>query len=401
MRLPTRSAPDASLPGIIATVRSDRRTTNVLARLAEGDIAVIDHLDLDAATARALLNRKPVAVVNTAPFISGRFPNQGPKLLSDAGVRLFETETANARLLTDGSQTRLHETTFYDGLDALFTANELSADLIGQRMASAKSGLATQLESFTHNATEFLRREEGLLLHGEGLPSLRTEVKGRAVVVVAAGADRAELKGIKAFIREERPVLIGVDGGADDLLSLRLHPDVVVVSEDALIGLKEKAARVSERVLKHSGEVILHASHNGAGPGLQRLERLGINAEAFTSGGRTADVALLMAHQGGARLLIPVGSPATLEEFIDRESSGQASTFLTRLAVGHKVIEARTVPQLYAGRVRLWHLIVILIAALIALGLSVANTPKGAELISNLPDLTHLTSPDASRTDAT
>jgi uncharacterized membrane-anchored protein len=396
-----RPQPEPVLPGKVGTVRSDRRTSGVLAKLTEGDIVVLDHLDLDSATARALLDHKPLAVLNTSPFISGRFANLGPKLLSDAGVVLLEIDAEQRKKLDDGMPLRLHLATLYHDDAPVLTGRIVTAESIEGQMSRARSGLAMQLETFTHNAAEYLRREEDMLLHGIGTATLRTPVKDRPVVVVAGGTDRSELRGLRRYIREERPILIGVDGGADDLLSLRLNPDIVVVSEQALTGLKDRSTRISESVLKHAGEVVLHAGRNGTGPGLQRLERLGVVAQAFASAGNTADVAMLLAHQAGARLLIPVGSPASLEDFIDRDRGGQASTFLTRLALGSKVVEATAVPQLYAGRVRSWHLVVILVAALIALVFAMDTTPLGHQWLHGSSAAPTSSSTSTARTDST
>jgi uncharacterized membrane-anchored protein len=249
-------------------------------------------------------------------------------------------------------------------------------------MDQARSGLATQLDSFTHNTTEFLRREQGLLLEGEGIPETATRFEGRPVVVVARGRDhRDDLRRLRVFIREQRPVLVGVDAGADALLDAGHRPDLVVVGDDGLRPggtTGEHGGTVTDTALRAAGEVVLHTDRTGHGSDVDRLTRLGIRHRALAATGRSEDVALLLADVRGAGLLVTVGIHSTLDELLDRQREGLAGTFLTRLRVGPRLVDARTVPQLYAGRVRPWHLALVLLAGLVALAVAVGSTPVGA-----------------------
>jgi uncharacterized membrane-anchored protein len=269
------------------------------------------------------------------------------------------------------------------GQEVLAEGVRLTADDVAARMSDARGGLATQLQSFTHNTTEFLRREQDLLLHGQGVPQLRTKVAGRPVVVVVRGYDyRADLRKLRRFIREQRPVLIAVDAGADALQMAGHRADIVVVGEQGLgqgSTAHEQGQTVTDKALRHSREVVLHTDRGGRAIGSDRLERLGVRTQELAASGTTEDVALLLADASGASLVITVGMHATLDEFLDRQRAGLASTFLTRLRVGPKLVDAKSVPQLYAGRVRLWHLALVLLAGLLALGIAIAATPVGAE----------------------
>ncbi len=249
-------------------------------------------------------------------------------------------------------------------------------------MEDARGGLATQLQSFTHNTTEFLRREQDLLLHGQGVPDLRTRINGRPVVIVVRGYDyREDLRKLRRYIREQSPVLIGVDGGADALLEAHQRPDVVVVGEQGLgsgsTNAGEQAQKISDRALREAREVVVHADRSGRAMGADRLDRIGVRTQKISASGTSEDVAMLLADASGASLIIAVGTHATLDEFLDRQRSGLASTFLTRLRVGPKLVDAKGVHQLYAGRVRLWHLALVLLAGLVALGIAIAATPVG------------------------
>ncbi|MDQ6935914.1 MAG: putative cytokinetic ring protein SteA [Actinomycetota bacterium] len=373
------------MPGRTGTLRISRHSGNPFAKVDAGDIVVLNRVDLDTATARELIDLAPLAVVNARAFISGRFPNPGPLLLADDGVTLLETDAAGTRKLTEGSHVRLHDGTLYDDADRpVLSAHELTAEEISARMEAAQSGLGNQLGSFAHNATEYLRREQDLLLHGVGLPTLRTPMTGRPVVVVADGASRDDVRGMRRFLREQRPLLVGVDHGAELLLAMRMQPHVVVVGEQVLETKQGGKPRVSDRVLRQARDVVLHTSGSQAGRGPDRLERLHVPARHVSSTGNTLDIALLLAHRGGARLVIPAGAPASLEEFLEGGNRIQASTYVTRLRLGSSVVEAGVLPQLYAGRVRLWHLWLVLLAALVALGFAVNVTPRGHEWIHDV-----------------
>jgi uncharacterized membrane-anchored protein len=356
------------------TVRTHRDFRTLLTRIGEGDLVVIDRRDLDAASARALVDRKPVAVLNAAEFVSGRFANLGPSVLSDAGIVLLEGDPGRVRGLSDGKVLRLDGDTLYDGTTAVLDAHRLTAVEIRERMDRARAGLASQLDTFAHTASEFLRREEGVLLHGDGLPELRADLTGRPVVVVGPHATAREVRRLRTFLREQRPVVIGVDAGAELLARRRRRVDVVVLSADGAPG---------DRVLHRAGEVVLHGADETV---RRRVDKLNLPTHTVTSGASSTDVALLLAHQGGARLVVPVGDPATLEEFIDRDRSDQASAVLTRLRLGSSVVEASAVPLLYTGRVRLWHLLAVLAAAVAVLVFTLAATPVGSDAWHDVAD---------------
>jgi uncharacterized membrane-anchored protein len=383
MKFPSRQQPADGMPGITGTARVDRRTSAVVSRARPGDVAVIDHLDLDRSHAEALVDAGVVAVVNAASFISGRYPNLGPNLLANAGVVMVDNVGADVlKAVHDGSPVRIVDGKVLQGDEVLAQGTVLTAEDVATRMEDARGGLATQLQSFTHNTTEFLRREQDLLLHGQGVPELRTRISGRPVVIVVRGYDyRADLRKLRRYIREQRPVLIGVDGGADALLEARQRPDVVVVGEQGLgtgsSNAGEQAQKISDKALREAREVVVHADRSGRAIGSDRLDRLGVRTQKLSASGTSEDVAMLLADASGASLIIAVGTHATLDEFLDRQRSGLASTFLTRLRVGPKLVDAKGVHQLYAGRVRLWHLVLVLLAGLIALGVAISATPGG------------------------
>ena len=379
MKFAVRSRPAPSLPGVHGTARVHRRTASLLGRLHAGDIAVLDHVDMDRDTAQTLIDAGVVAVVNASPMISGRYPNLGPERLVEAGVLVVDSAGREIfDRLKDGTDIRIDGGVVYAGDMLVSPARELTADGVRTEMGGARSGLAAQLESFTHNTTEFLRREQDLLLHGSGAPRLATAIAGRPVVVVVRGHDHAsELAGISHFIKEQRPVLIGVDRGADALLAAGHRPDVVVVTAQRRSA--DDAHAVSARAVKVAKDVVALVDRGSARSATDQLERLGVQPLRFETGATAEDAALLLGDLNDASLIVGVGMSATLDEFLDSQRSGLASTYLTRLKVGPRLVDAAAVPELYSGAVRPRHLLVVGLAGLVALAAAIGVTPVGLE----------------------
>ena len=380
MKPATRSRPGTTEPGLTGIARVERRTRALLPRLRPGDVAVLDHLDMDRATAQALVDAGVSAVLNAAPMISGRFPNLGPQVLAEAGILVLDN-VEGAFGIPDGAPVRVYdEVVFADGA-AVAMGREVDAHVVDHEMALARAGLGSQLETFTHNSTEFLRREEALLLHGLGLPETSTRIADRPVVVVAAGkASRRRLASIEAFIREQQPVLVGVDGGADLLLDAGHRPDIVVLSNAA-----PDAERPSAKSLRAARDVVVRVDGGGR-LHAEQLERLGVRPLPLESSATSEDTALLLLEAENARLIVGVGLHARLEEVLDRQNPGLAGTYLTRLKVGHLLVDASSVHLLYSGRVRPRHLFLVLVAGLLALAVAVAVTPVGQEWLTGLTD---------------
>jgi uncharacterized membrane-anchored protein len=374
-----RSAAPAQ-PGIHGTARVDRRTASLLPRLRAGDLAVLDHLDLDRATAQSLVDAGVAAVLNATPMISGRYPSLGPEVLVSAGIPVVDGLGSEALArIRDGASVRLHEGRVYAGDDLVAEGREVDADLVREEMEAARSGLITQLESFTHNSTEFLRREQDLLLHGRGVPRPRTDMAGRPVVVVVRGHDwEAELAGVRPYLREQHPVLVGVDAGADALREAGHQPDIVVVSDT------RDADLPSLETLRRAADVVVLVERGATRAATERFERLGVRPLRFESGATAEDAALILADSGDASLIVGVGMHATLDEFLDRRRAGLASTYLTRLKVGPRLVDAAAVPHLYDGQVRPRHLLAVTIAGLVALVAAVGVTPVGQEWAADL-----------------
>ncbi len=365
-----RTRPGDQPPGVVGPVRLDRRTKNLTRRLRAGDIAVIDHVDLDRVAAEALIDRGVAAVINLSPSISGRYPNLGPGILIAAGVPLLDDVGPDGfARLREGDLVRLLDDTVFD-LDGgvLLKGVSQTTDSVARATAEAREGLAAQLEAFASNTMEYLRRERDLLLDGVGVPDIATPLEGRHALVVVRGYNyREDLLALRHYVREYKPILIGVDGGADALLEEGLKPHVIVGDMDS----------VSDTALRCGAEIVVHAYRDGTAPGLSRVQDLGIAPVIFPAAGTSEDVALLLADDGGASLIVAVGTHATLVEFLDKGRAGMASTFLTRLRVGGKLVDAKGVSRLYRSRIPVYSLVLLVLATALAFTVALYVTPGG------------------------
>ncbi|MGY1743809.1 MULTISPECIES: putative cytokinetic ring protein SteA [unclassified Blastococcus] len=352
------------------TVRLDRRTKNLTKRLQPGDIAVIDHVDIDRVSADSLVACRVAAVVNAAPSISGRYPNLGPGIIAEAGIPLLDGVGKDVfGALKEGAQVRLDGDTLYlaDGTPVAKGAVQTTGT-IADAMAEAKAGLSTQLEAFAANTMEYMKRERALLLDGVGVPDVRTRIDGRHVLIVVRGYDyKEDLQALRSYIRDYRPVLIGVDGGADALIEAGHTPDMIIGDMDS----------VSDDVLRSGAEVVVHAYADGRAPGLARVQELGVDAITFPAAATSEDIAMLLADEKGASLIVAVGTHATLVEFLDKGRGGMASTFLTRLRLGGKLVDAKGVSRLYRSRISTLTLVVLVLAALVSIGAALAASTAG------------------------
>jgi uncharacterized membrane-anchored protein len=371
-------APEAA-SGVTGTVRLDRRTKNLTKRLRPGDVAVIDHVDIDRVSADSLVACRVAAVVNAAPSTSGRYPNLGPEILVDAGIPLVDgvgkdvlaAVKEGTTVRVDGSRLLLGDGT------VIAEGTEQTPETVAEAMAEARAGLSVQLEAFATNTMEYMKRERALLLDGVGVPDVATRIEGRHVLVVVRGYDyKEDLQALRSYIRDYRPVLVGVDGGADALVEAGYRPDMIIGDMDS----------VSDDVLRSGAEVVVHAYPDGRAPGLARVQDLGVEAITFPAAATSEDIAMLLADEKGAKLIVAVGTHATLVEFLDKGRGGMASTFLTRLRLGGKLVDAKGVSRLYRSRISTLTLVVLVLAAFVAIGSALAVSAAGRVYLDLLAD---------------
>jgi uncharacterized membrane-anchored protein len=348
-------------------VRVDPRTKNLVARIQPGEIAVIDHEDIDRMAAESLVQRQVAAVVNASRSSTGRYPNLGPLLLCSAGIPLIDDVGPQVMAVSEGSRV------FIDG-GRVFAKNGDAASEIGRGhvlqleevervLDGAKQSITLELERFAENTIGYIKDERDVLLEASRLPKVRTDFHGRHVLVVVRGYDHKEdLAALRSYVREVKPLLVAVDGGADALLEFGFKPDMIIGDMDS----------VTTEALLSGAELVVHAYSGGSAPGLERLDALGLRAVTFEATGTSEDIAMLMAFDQGAELIVAVGTHANMIEFMDKGRKGMASTFLTRLRVGPILVDAKGVSRLYRGRVRRGDLVMLIGAAVFAMVIVIA-----------------------------
>jgi len=313
------------------------------------------------------------AVVNAVPSVSGRYPNLGPGILLEAGIPLIDdVGEAVFKQLTEGDQLHLDGGNLLDSEGAVVAGGTLfTTGLLEDKMETARAGLSDQIEAFASNTMEYLRQEKELLLEGIGVPEVRTQIEGRHVLIVVRGYDyRSDLDALRPYISEYKPLLMGVDGGADALIEAGYKPDLIIGDMDSC----------SDAALRSGAELVVHAYRDGRAPGLDRVNALGLSGVVFPALGTSEDAAMLLADSKGARLLVAVGTHASLVEFLDKGREGMASTFLTRLRVGPKLVDAKGVSRIYRSQIKGWHLLLLVLSGLLALTLALTFTDLGGAL---------------------
>jgi uncharacterized membrane-anchored protein len=344
--------------------RLDRRTKRLVKRLGPDDIAIIDHRDIDRASAEELLESRVRVVFNVSPSVTGRFPNVGPLSLVRGGIRLIDCPGAELfEDVKEGEALVVRGAGLYRNGTRLAAGHVHTEDELERALAEQRARVTDALESFAENTLHHVRDESKLLSEGVQVPQLKTSFRDRHALVVARAPEaKRDLRIVRSYIREFKPILIGVDGGADRLLEAGYSPDVVVGDMDS----------VSDKALRSAAEIVVHAYAGGRAPGRARVDRLGLPSALLPAPGMSEDVAILLAYEKGAELIVAVGTRFNLTEFLERDRAGMSSTFLTRLKVGDILVDARGVSRLFRGRTGVGPLLAFVGAGLAAIVAAVA-----------------------------
>jgi uncharacterized membrane-anchored protein len=354
----------------------DRRTKNLVRRLSADDIAIIDHTDLDRVSAEELVESGVRVVVNVANSHSGRFPNPGPLALVRGGVRLIEAPGAELfDQVHEGELLTVRGAGVFRNGTCLASGRVLEEKELEQVLAEQRGRVTEALEAFAENTMRYLREEGKLLAEGIDFPVLTTRFRDRHALVVARGPGyKRDLRMVKPYVRDFKPVLIAVDGGADALLEAGYKPDVIVGDMDS----------VSDHALRCGAEVLVHGYRDGAAPGEERARELGVDYQVVRGTGISEDLALLLAYEKGSELIVAVGTHFNLIEFLERNRAGMSSTFITRLKVGEILIDAKGVSRLASRQVGIWPLVLLALFGLAAIAVAIVASPALRHLIEYL-----------------
>jgi uncharacterized membrane-anchored protein len=361
---------------LTGAAKLDRRTKDLVKRLSADDVAIIDHTDLDRVSAEELAESGVRVVVNVAPSQSGRFPNPGPLALVRAGVRLIDVPGAELfDNLHEGELVTVRGAGIYRNGTCLATGRVMDERELERMLREQRGRVTEALEAFAENTMRYLREEGKLLAEGIDFPALTTRFRDRHALVVARGPGyKRDLRMVKPYIRDFKPVLIAVDGGADALLEAGYKPDVIVGDMDS----------VSDKALRSGAELLVHGYRDGSAPGEERARELGVPYQIARATGISEDVALLLAYEKGSELIVAVGTHFNLIEFLERNRAGMSSTFITRLKVGEILIDAKGVSRLASRQVGIWPLVLLALAGLGAIAVAILASPALRHLIEYL-----------------
>jgi uncharacterized membrane-anchored protein len=358
------------------TARLDKRTKRLVKRLGPRDIAIIDHPNLDRISAEELLESGVRIVVNCSPSSTGDYPNAGPLTLVEGGVCLIDAPGAELfEEVRDGEPLVVRGSSVFRNGSRLAAGRERGADELAREIADQRGRVSEALEAFAENTLRHIREETALLSEGLPMPQLKTSFRDRHALVVARSPEtKRDLSIVGPYVGDFRPVLIGVDGGADSLVAAGYKPDVIVGDMDS----------VSDKTLLAGAELVVHAYPDGRAPGRDRLDRLGLPSTVLPTPGISEDAAMLLAYEKGAELIVAVGTRFNVIEFLERNRAGMSSTFLTRLRVGEKLVDARGVSRLFRPRVGVGIVIAFTLAALAAISAVLIASPELRDLVSTL-----------------
>jgi len=342
---------------ITGTVKIDHKTKRLVNRLEPGDIAIINHEDIDEVAALGLTSKKIKAVINAAKSITGRYPNPGPSIILDANIPIIDNVGQQIMSCLEGSKATIIDSgeIYIDG-ELVAKGEFLTTDKVIDQMEEAKSNIENALDKFIDNTLEYAKREKYLIMGGVEIPYTQTSIKGRHVLIVVRGNNyKEDLAAIKTYIDEVKPVLIGVDGGADALMEYGYKPDIVIGDMDS----------VSDEALKICRDIVVHAYPSGEAPGLSRIKQLGLDAKTFAAPGTSEDIAMLLAYEKGADLIAAVGTHSSMIDFLEKGRKGMGSTFLVRLKIGSSLVDAKGVSKLYNQKLRPSYMIGLFAAAMV------------------------------------
>lgn len=357
-------------------IKKDIKTKNLVKRLKPGEIAIIKHKDIDEVAALSLIECRPKIVLNAEESISGKYPNRGPKLLLEAGIQIIDLDNKEIfEKLNENEKITIKDEKIY--VDRIYIGNGvlLTKDILKKKTDESKKNIENELENFIENTLDYAKKEKNLILGNIKLPDVDINFKNKHVLVVVRGKDyKKDLLAIRHYIEEIKPILIGVDGGGDALLEFGYIPDIVIGDMDS----------VSDKCLKLCKEIVIHAYSDGTAPGLNRIEKLGLEYKLFPSPGTSEDITMLLAYEKGADFIVAVGTHTNMIDFLEKGRKGMASTFLVRLKVGTKLIDAKGVNKLYKERIKPIYLFNVLFSSLIPIIVVFALSPFSKQLLKLL-----------------
>lgn len=343
-----------SIKGI---VKKDKRTKRLIYKLRPGDIALLCHEDIDEIAAEALIKSKVKCIINTEKTITGFYPNNGPLKLLKNRIPIYEIEDKSIfNIIEDGGIIEIENNKLYYLNKYIGKCRLIEKDEILKLYDLGCKNIDLKLNDFIDNTIFYAKKEKSWITNKIDLPEVGTLIRNRDVLVVVRGNGyKEDLRAIFDYVKSKKPVLIGVDGGGDALLELGLIPDIVIGDLDS----------VSDKCLQLCKEIIVHAYPNGYAPGLSRIKNKGLEAKIFSSAGTSEDIAMLLAYNYGAKLIVAVGAHNCMIDFLEKGRKGMGSTFLVRTKIGSKLVDAKGINKLYDEKLNIKYYICLGLSVLL------------------------------------
>lgn len=356
-----------------APIRVDRKTKKLAKRIQPGEIAVINHVDIDEVAANSLVEAKVKLVINAAESISGRYPNKGPGILTENNILIIDRVGEDLfNNVSEGETLLVEDGKIFRGDELIGEGDVLTREKVAVQIKLAYDNLGEELDRFIDNTIEYAKKEKGFILGEVEIPKVKTKYRGKQVLIVVRGQDyKEDLATMISYIEEVKPILVGVDGGADALMEFGYKPDVVVGDMDS----------VSDESLKAAGEIVVHAYTDGRAPGLKRVQDLGLDAVVFPAPGTSEDIAMLIAYEYNAELIVALGTHSNIIDFLEKGRKGMASTFLVRMKIGAKLIDAKGVNLLYRSKLKIKYIWALIATALFPVLILASLSPKMQQFI--------------------
>lgn len=351
-----------------AKLKKDRKTKKLAKRIEPDQIAVINHIDIDEVAANSLVEAKIKLVINADKSISGRYPNAGPRILVDNNILIIDNIGIEAFDALEEDDVIVVEDGEIYKRDRLVGRGEvIDKALVDEKIRLAYENIGHELDRFIDNTIEYAKKEKGMILGDVEIPKMSTKFVNRQVLVVVRGHNyKDDLQAMISYIEEVKPVLVGVDGGADALMEFGYKPDLIVGDMDS----------VSDEALMAADEILVHAYVDGRAPGLKRVEDLGLKAVVMPSPGTSEDIAMLVAYEYGAKLIVALGTHSNMIDFLEKGRKGMASTFLVRLKIGSRLIDAKGVSMLYKSRLKIKYIVALILTGLFPVLIVASLSPK-------------------------
>ena len=356
-----------------APIRVDRKTKKLAKRIQPGEIAVINHVDIDEVAANSLVEAKVKLVINAAESISGRYPNKGPGILTENNILIIDRVGEDLfNNVSEGETLLVEDGKIFRGDELIGEGDVLTREKVAVQIKLAYDNLGEELDRFIDNTIEYAKKEKGFILGEVEIPKVKTIYQGKQVLIVVRGQDyKEDLATMISYIEEVKPILVGVDGGADALMEFGYKPDVVVGDMDS----------VGDESLKAAGEIVVHAYTDGRAPGLKRVQELGLDAVVFPAPGTSEDIAMLIAYEYNAELIVALGTHSNIIDFLEKGRKGMASTFLVRMKIGAKLIDAKGVNLLYRSKLKIKYIWALIATALFPVLILASLSPKMQQFI--------------------